>query len=180
MMFAISIWLITSQRLLLPSSSTDYVINASYDTLSSCEEHNRFTTFHRCTMHGLGSTSPPVGVSSASGELGTPEPPTYLLVKHLSIFRLFSITTFSSGSPALAIPCFALAPHRLMLAVVPSPHGFETVLTDAATLSQAHLIQPGRALRGRTPGKILLSRVLTATPATSCRTPVIETNDVWF
>jgi hypothetical protein len=107
MMFAISIWLITSQRLLLPSSSTDYVINASYDALSSCEEHNRFITFHRCTMHGLGSTSPPVGVSSASGELGTPEPPTYLLVKHLSIFRLFSITTFRSGSPALAIPCFA-------------------------------------------------------------------------
>src|SRR5262249_6108690 len=33
--------------------------------------------------------------------------------------------------------------------------GFETALTGAATLSQAHLIQPGRALGGRTPGKSL-------------------------
>ena len=91
-------------------------------------------------MRGLGSASPPVGMLSASGELGTPEPPTYLLVKHLSIFRLFSITTFSSSSLSLAIPRFALAPYRLMLAVASSPHGFETVLTNAATLSQAHLI----------------------------------------
>ena len=66
-----------------------------------------------------------------------------------------------------------------MLAVASSPHGFKTVLVDAATLSQAHLIQPGRALRGRTPGKILLSRVLTATSVTSCRTPVVEANDAW-
>jgi len=131
-------------------------------------------------MHRLGSASSPVGVLSASGELGTPDPPTYLLVKHLSIFRLFSITTFSSDSRLLAILCFALAPNRLMLAVISSPHGFEAVLTDAATLSQAHLIQPGRALGGRTPGKILLSRVLTATPATSCRTPVVETDDAWL
>jgi hypothetical protein len=55
-----------------------------------------------------------------------------------------------------------------------SPHGFEIVLTDVATLSQAHLIQPGRALGGRTPGKSLLSRVLTATRATSCRTEIIH------
>src|SRR5260370_37721762 len=72
-------------------------------------------------------------------------------------------------------PCHAsrLTPNRLMLAVVSSPHGFETILTDVATLFQAHLVQPGRALGGRTPGKILLSRVLTATLATSCRTPLI-------
>jgi hypothetical protein len=102
-------------------------------------------------MHRLGSASSPVGVLSASGELGTPDPPTYLLVKHLSIFRLFSITTFSSDSPSLAILCFALAPHRLMLAVISSPHGFETVLTDAATLSQAHLIQRGLGTWGQNP-----------------------------
>src|SRR5215469_9304683 len=42
-----------------------------------------------------------------------------------------------------------------MLAVASFPHGFKAVLTDAATLSQAHLIQPGRALGGRTPGKSL-------------------------
>ncbi len=42
-----------------------------------------------------------------------------------------------------------------MLAVTSSPHGFEITLTGAATLSQAHLIQPGRALGGRTPGKSL-------------------------
>src|SRR5262245_31397052 len=33
-----------------------------------------------------------------------------------------------------------------MLAVVPSPHGSVTALVGAATLSQALLIQPGRAL----------------------------------
>jgi hypothetical protein len=86
------------------------------------------------------------------------------------------MTTFSSGSPSLAIPCFALAPHRLMLAVASSPHGSKTALTGVATLFQAHLIQPGRALGGRTPGKILLSRVLTATSVTSCRTPIIKTD----
>ncbi len=86
------------------------------------------------------------------------------------------MTTFSSGSHVLAVPCFALAPNRLMLAVVSSPHGFETILTDVATLFQAHLVQPGRALGGRTPGKILLSRVLTATLATSCRTPLVYAN----
>src|SRR6266487_3397279 len=31
--------------------------------------HDRFTTFHMSTMHGLGPTSPPVIVVSASGEL---------------------------------------------------------------------------------------------------------------
>lgn len=56
------------------------------------------------------------------------------------------MTAFNSGSLLLAIPCFALAPNRLMLAVASFPHGFETVLTGAATLSQAHLIQPGGAL----------------------------------
>src|SRR5690242_10985206 len=99
-----------------------------------------------CTRHGVGSASPPVAVLSASGELRTPEPATYLLVKLVSIFSLVSITTFSSGSPLLAIPCFALAPDRLMLAVISSPRGVETILADAATLSQAHLIQSGRAL----------------------------------
>ena len=110
------------------------------------EEHNRLTTFHMCTMHGLGSASPPVVLLSASGELRTPEPTTYLLVKLVSIFSLLSITTFISDLLSLAIPC-ALAPNHLMLAVVTSPCGSMTVLTDAATLSQAHLIQPGRALR---------------------------------
>ena len=57
------------------------------------------------------------------------------------------MTTVTSDSRSLAIPCFALAPNCLMLAVVIFPHGSITVLTDAATLSQAHLIQPGRALR---------------------------------
>jgi hypothetical protein len=33
-----------------------------------------------------------------------------------------------------------------MLAVISSPRGFEITLSGAATLSQAHLIQPGRAL----------------------------------
>jgi hypothetical protein len=33
-----------------------------------------------------------------------------------------------------------------MLAVTSCPHGFEITLPGAATLSQAHLIQPGRAL----------------------------------
>jgi hypothetical protein len=97
-------------------------------------------------MHGLGSASPPVVLVSASGELLTPEPTTCLLVKLLSIFSLLSITTFISDLPSLAIPCFALAPNRLMLAVVTSPHGSVTTLSGAATLSQAHLIQPGRAL----------------------------------
>src|SRR6266566_5760366 len=46
----------------------------------------------------------------------------------------------------LAIPCFALAPNRLMLAVVISPHRSITALAGAATLSQTHFIQPGRAL----------------------------------
>src|SRR5215471_17464174 len=34
-----------------------------------------------------------------------------------------------------------------MLAVIISPHGSITALTGVATLSQAHFIQPGRALR---------------------------------
>ena len=106
----------------------------------------RFTTFRLCTMHGLGSASPPVVFLSASGELETPEPTTYPLVKLVSIFSLLSMTMVISDSHSLAIPCFALAPNRLMLAVVIFPHGSVTVLTDAATLSQALLIQPGRAL----------------------------------
>src|SRR5215469_665259 len=61
-----------------------------------------------------------------------------------------------------------------MLAVASLPHGRKTTLAGAATLSQAHLIQRGFGTGGRTPGKILLSRVLTATYATSCRTPVID------
>jgi hypothetical protein len=54
----------------------------------------------------------------------------------------------------------ALAPNRLMLAVVIFPHGAITALTGAATLSQAHLIQRGFGTGGRTPGKILLSGAL--------------------
>jgi hypothetical protein len=34
----------------------------------------------------------------------------------------------------------------LMRASISLPRGFETILADAATLSQAHLIQPGGAL----------------------------------
>ncbi len=98
------------------------------------------------TMHGLGSASPPVAAMSASGELETPEPATYLLVKLVSILSLLWITTVTSDSRSLAIPCFALAPNRLMLAVVIFPLGSITVLANAATLSRAHLIQPSRAL----------------------------------
>ncbi len=108
-------------------------------------------------MHGLGSASPPVVLLSASGKFRAPEPTTYLLVKLISIFSLSSITTFISDSRMLAIPCLALAPNCLMLAVVISPHGSITVRMDVATLFQAHLIQPGRALGSRIPGKILLS-----------------------
>ncbi len=97
-------------------------------------------------MHGLGSASPPMALLSASEELETPEPAISLLVKLVSIFRLLSITTVIGDSRSLAIPC-ALAPNRLMLAVAISPHGFIAVLMDAATLSRALLIQPGRALR---------------------------------
>src|SRR5436309_9336843 len=64
--------------------------------------HDRFTTFHMSTMHGLGPASPPVIVVSASGELRTPEPTTSLLVKLLSIFSLLSITTFISGSCSIS------------------------------------------------------------------------------
>ena len=73
-------------------------------------------------------------------------PPRYLLVKPVSIFGLLSMTTFISGSPQLAIPCLALAPDRLMLAVTSFPRGFEITLAGAATLSQTLLIQSGRAL----------------------------------
>jgi hypothetical protein len=73
-------------------------------------------------------------------------PTTYLLVKLVSIFSLLSMTTFNSDSLVLTMPCLALAPNRLMLAVVSFPRGFETAQMDAATLSQAHLIQPSRAL----------------------------------
>ncbi len=137
---------ITGRHSLSPSSFANHTVRLPYESLSCVQEHDRFTTFHRYTMHGLGSASPPVVLVSASGELLTPEPTTYLLVKLLSIFSLSSITTFISDLHVLAIPCFALAPNRLMLAVVMVPHGFITVHKDAATLSQAHLIQPGRAL----------------------------------
>ena len=64
--------------------------------------HDRFTTFHMGTIHGLGPASPPVIVVSASGELLTPEPTTYLLVKLISIFRLLLMTTFISGSCSIS------------------------------------------------------------------------------
>jgi hypothetical protein len=50
------------------------------------QAHDRFITFYICTMHGLGSASPPVTVLSASRELGTLEPVTYLLAELVSIF----------------------------------------------------------------------------------------------
>ena len=49
-----------------------------------------------------------------------------------------------SGRPLLNR--LVIAPALTMLAVISSPHGFEITLSGAATLSQAHLIQPGRAL----------------------------------
>ena len=61
-----------------------------------------------------------------------------------------------------------------MLAVTSSSRGFEITLTGAATLSQAHLIQRGFGTGDRTPGKSLLSRVLTATPVASCRTKIVD------
>jgi hypothetical protein len=70
------------------------------------------------------------------------------------------MTTFNSGSLLLAIPCFALAPNRLMLAVASFPHGSETALMGVATLSQAHLIQPGRALRAEPQVKSSFREVL--------------------
>src|SRR5215470_3978583 len=73
--------------------------------------HDRFTTFHMGTMHGLGPASPPVIVVSASGELLTPEPITYLLVKLVSILRSLSMTTFISGS--CSISHTMLRPSRL-------------------------------------------------------------------
>jgi hypothetical protein len=45
-------------------------------------------------MRGLGSASSPVIVVSASGELRTPEPTTYLLVELLSTFSSLWMTTF--------------------------------------------------------------------------------------
>jgi hypothetical protein len=57
------------------------------------------------------------------------------------------MTTFISDSRVLAIPYLVLAPNHLMLVVVTSPHGSVTALAGAATLSQAHFIQPGRTLR---------------------------------
>ena len=121
-------------------------MGGSCDPLSSCEEPIRFTTFHMCTRHGLGSASPPVVLYLRQKNFELPIQPHTFLVKLISIFSLLSITTFISDSHLLAIPCFALAPNRSMLAVVTSPHGSITVLMDAATLSQALLIEPGRAL----------------------------------
>ena len=121
------------------------------------QEHGQFTTFRMCTMHGLGPASPPVALSSTSGEMGTPEPATYLVgqaSQHLwlvidhDVYQRFTFVDHTM---------LALAPNRLMLAVVISPHGSMTVLADAATLSQAHLIQRGLGTGGRTPGKSLLS-----------------------
>src|SRR6266487_6990942 len=60
-----------------------------------------------------------------------------------------------------------------MLAVASPPHGRGTTLAGAATLSQALLIQRGLGTGGRAPGKILLSRALTATHVASCRTKII-------
>lgn len=47
-------------------------------------------TFRICTTHGVGFASPPVTVLSASRELGTLEPATYLLGKLVSIRRMQS------------------------------------------------------------------------------------------
>jgi hypothetical protein len=132
-----------------------------------------------CTRHGLGSASPLVVLLSASEELRASEPTTYPLVRLLSIFSLLSITAFISDSPQLAIPCFALAPNCLMLAVASLPHGRETTLAGAATLSQALLIQPGRALEAELQVRSSIQRVLTATHVASCRTEVINSQDFW-
>ena len=146
-------------------------------SLPAEQEHSRFTTFRMCTMHGLGSASSPVVLSSASGELGTPEPTTYLLVQLVSTFSLFWMTTFISDLLSLAIPCFTLAPNCSMLAAITSPHGSVTVLADAATLSQAHFIQPGRVLGAEPQVKSSLREFLRLHMRLSCRTPVVQAND---
>ena len=154
---AIPIHSVTEWLSLFPSSSTDHVVSTSHDGPSCCQEHGRLTTFRICTVHGVGPASSPVALLSASRELRTLEPATYPLVKPLSIFGLVSITTFISDLLPLTIPCIALAPNRLMLAVVISPRGSMAALAGVATLSQAHLIQRGLGTGGRTPGKSLLS-----------------------
>jgi hypothetical protein len=163
-----SIQSITDQHSLLLSSSTGYALRRSCDLPSWYP--GAYPAYHVSHVYQawVRLRLSAGGHLSASEEFRASEPTTFLLVKLLSIFSLLWITTFISDLPQLAIPCFALAPHRLMLAVIPSPLGFGTTFAGVATLSQAHLIQPGRALGGRTPGKSLLSRVLTATHAT-CR-----------
>ncbi len=53
--------------------SVDFTVH-----LPGGKEHNWLTTFRVYTIRGVGSASPPVVVLSASGELRTPEPTTYL------------------------------------------------------------------------------------------------------
>jgi hypothetical protein len=77
---------ITGRPSLSPSSFADHTIRPSYEIPSCDQGHDRFITFRICTTHGLGFASPPVTVLSASRELGTLEPATYLLVKLVSIF----------------------------------------------------------------------------------------------
>ena len=83
---ATSIRPITGRLSLSPSSFADHTIRLSYEIPSCDQGHDRFITFRICTTHGLGFASPPVTVLSASRELGTLEPATYLLVKLVSIF----------------------------------------------------------------------------------------------
>src|SRR6266487_2669235 len=83
---AIPIRPITRRLSLSPSSFADHAVRRSCDLPSCKQAHDRFLTFHICTMHGLGSASPPVTVLSASRELGTLEPVTSLLVELDSIF----------------------------------------------------------------------------------------------
>jgi hypothetical protein len=111
------------------------------------QEHDRFTTFHISTVHGLGPASPPVVVLSASGELLTDSSDHVPFWSSLSApLACYRSRRLSAVHVRLAIPCLALAPNRLMLAVATSPHGSVTTLSDVATSSQALLIQPGRAL----------------------------------
>src|SRR5260370_952100 len=70
----------------------------------------------------------------------------FRLGKPISIFGLVSMTTFISGSHVLAIPYFALAPQLLDASSHLVSSRFRDHLLGAATLFQAHLIQPGRAL----------------------------------
>ena len=56
--------------------------------------------------------------------------------KPISIFGLFNVTTFISGSHELTMPSNPGAPTALMLAVAASPRGLAAALSGEGSLSQ--------------------------------------------